>query len=688
MPTLTEIREQFPQYADMPDDVLADALHRKFYSDIPREEFDAKIGLLKESPVRAEVRKEIAADRAKGIPTGDYGLLRLAVQGTTLGGADEAIAGMATPIEMFRRRTLNPAKAYEYAKAREDLLLEEARKNAGLAGNVAEIGGGVVSGIGLARAGLALAPRAGLLGKAGVGATEGAAYGATSGFLDGGNSLEDRLGGAARGGVAGGLVGGAIPIATMLAAPVVSSARAAINPRGMAESQFGRAISESDRPVTSVVDDIAQAAREGQGEYTVSDALGNAGQRMLGTVARAPGAGRQQVIEFLEGRQAGQGERIATAIDQGLMTGPTARQTRESLIKQAQREADPYYKVALSEQPVWSERMQAFFDDPVTKSGIKEGLAVQRLEALAKGEKFNPNDFAVTGFNEAGDPVLSAVPNMRTINIIKKGFDSMLEKYREPVTGRLVLDEYGRALDSVRRAFLEEVDALNPAYAKARSVWAGPASVREQVPMGQKAVVRGRAEDNISQYLKLTPAQQAGYRSGYSDKLQEGIERAAVGVDKSRPFTSPKRRAELEALTQYNGPYRPGDVDPLQRQLGRERVMFETRRQATGGSSTADNLADQAAMRVDPTFISALMTGNYTGAAGNLLRNAMTNLSGYTPAVREELAKLLLMRGEGADIAGIMNRIAADAEKRQKLAAALTRGLLGGQAVGVTSAGR
>jgi hypothetical protein len=45
MTTLTEIRNQYPQYADMPDEALANALYKKFYSDIPRAEFDTKVGL-------------------------------------------------------------------------------------------------------------------------------------------------------------------------------------------------------------------------------------------------------------------------------------------------------------------------------------------------------------------------------------------------------------------------------------------------------------------------------------------------------------------------------------------------------------------------------------------------------------------------------------------------------------------
>ena len=45
MATIAEIRAQYPQYNDMSDVALADALHKKFYSDIPKAEFDIKIGL-------------------------------------------------------------------------------------------------------------------------------------------------------------------------------------------------------------------------------------------------------------------------------------------------------------------------------------------------------------------------------------------------------------------------------------------------------------------------------------------------------------------------------------------------------------------------------------------------------------------------------------------------------------------
>jgi len=54
MPTMAEVRSQYPQYSDMSDDQLAGALHSKFYADMPEADFRAKIGL-KESDKKPEM---------------------------------------------------------------------------------------------------------------------------------------------------------------------------------------------------------------------------------------------------------------------------------------------------------------------------------------------------------------------------------------------------------------------------------------------------------------------------------------------------------------------------------------------------------------------------------------------------------------------------------------------------------
>jgi hypothetical protein len=51
MPSFDEVRAQYPQYNDIPDIQLADALHQKFYADIPKQDFYQKVGLAKETQI-------------------------------------------------------------------------------------------------------------------------------------------------------------------------------------------------------------------------------------------------------------------------------------------------------------------------------------------------------------------------------------------------------------------------------------------------------------------------------------------------------------------------------------------------------------------------------------------------------------------------------------------------------------
>ena len=48
--TIAEIRSEYPQYADMTDMELGRALHQRFYSDIPFDQFASQVGLQQEAP--------------------------------------------------------------------------------------------------------------------------------------------------------------------------------------------------------------------------------------------------------------------------------------------------------------------------------------------------------------------------------------------------------------------------------------------------------------------------------------------------------------------------------------------------------------------------------------------------------------------------------------------------------------
>src|SRR6266404_3031027 len=76
---------------------------------------------------------EQAALKAAGGNEG-AGFTRRLAHGATLGADSTILAGLETPLEMVKRGTFNPVEGYNYAKAREDQIMEDARKNTGVLG--------------------------------------------------------------------------------------------------------------------------------------------------------------------------------------------------------------------------------------------------------------------------------------------------------------------------------------------------------------------------------------------------------------------------------------------------------------------------------------------------------------------------------------------------------------------------
>jgi hypothetical protein len=70
MPTIDEIRQKYPQYGDMSDTALADSLHDKYYKDMPREQFNEKIGLQTAPATPTAEPSSKVGDFFKSIPRG------------------------------------------------------------------------------------------------------------------------------------------------------------------------------------------------------------------------------------------------------------------------------------------------------------------------------------------------------------------------------------------------------------------------------------------------------------------------------------------------------------------------------------------------------------------------------------------------------------------------------------------
>lgn len=594
--------------------------------------------------------------------TGDTlsaGLRGQIMQGVTLGMGDEfnaasrSFPGWVANLVMGNTPLSDVSKAFgledgqsELNKAYTDRLAAERADLSAYkdAHPVAALGGEALGSMVAAPAGALNALRAGTevalpMAKSGArmagdllknGATMGAISGA--GNAEGGAS--DRLAGALTGAAVGGTLGVAVPAAISGGGRVL----------GWAGSALG--LRNADKAAENKV--LQALARDGvtpdqlPGRFAATDKplglLDVGGENTLGlarAAAGTPGTARQVAADMLEGRQAGQvsrlGEDIRTNVaPQGYHDEAAA------LIAQRNADAAALYPEAMSTKPVWSERVQQFLDDPITKHGLRQGLEIQRLEALARGEKFNPLDYAITGFNEAGDPILAGVPNMRTLNTVKKGLDNILEGYRDSTTGRLALDERGRAVDEVRRAFLGEVDSLNPDYAAARQAWAGPTRARDVMQRGRD-FANMDAPDIAREVARMSDADREFYQIGVAQALRDRLYR-----DTAQPGQNAALRISGEGLNEKLAAALGKDkADALLGRVKTEADMTGRRNFVRGGSQTANKQADAADMSVDTSVLANLLRGDLKGAAISTAGAAVRRASGLTPSTANSLAGLL-----------------------------------------------
>ena len=576
---------------------------------------------------------------------------------STLGGTTDEIGGAisglvtGTPI----------SQAIAEANAKKQLAFATNPK-AAMAGNFA---GGALGYFGGARllGGTALATG---LGRAApyVGS---AAYGALSGA---GQDNGNRVGGALLGGAAGAAGQG---LGELAAIPIGAAAR------GLAGSAPGRAIrgmfgggAPLPAPLTPGQSaalgainrvgpaDLRSSLAEAQGlgvPMSLADASPQLSSLAGAAVRRSPNAAAYAESVLLP-RNRGQIDRLGDAVTRDL--GPIANipQTSADLTQQARTAAAPLYDAAYAAPGASSVDLSDLAGRPSMKAGL------QRAYSIASEEGRDPT---ALGFNldGQGNVTLDRVPSFQTLDYVKRGLDDTLEPHRNPITGRLDLNETTRAINATKNTLLSRIDDVNPAYAQARATYAGPVQSRDALARGQDAF--GLSPDELGmQVATQTPEQLAQMQTGFRSAL---MDRANGIRDVSNPFEatlgSPAARARVDALYPGN----PGNAN-LFRQRDLEQQLQRTTNDVLGNSKTAPRLiADQdfasspiPAFALDAALaahggipIASIARGAARGGIGDMLK-----LGVGRSAVRkaDDLAPILLNPDPGAASASIDDLLA------------------------------
>lgn len=412
----------------------------------------------------------------------------------------------------------------------------------------------------------------------------------------------------------------------------------------------------SDKPLTSTAEDLAQQrsahaapiwaeVRRGGSTAPLAQQFEQAFQESLKTKEAAMQAVRQANIKLTQarGRQATAGnvysrsgsnaaERAAKAeLETARGHLDTVTQQSEAMRARLQRAiAD---KTANAPGAVWSPRLQQLLDQPEIKQGIRRGWNIERRRAIGEGRTFNPTEYAITGFEKNGDPIVGEVPNMALLMVAKEGLDHIIQSpaMRDQLTGRL--NKNGASYAALRDGLVQELDRLNPAYKAARNQWSGETASINALSAGNDLLGTRRfpqLEDAERYYAGLTDSDKDFFKIGLATDLKNRLFRnRTINTEDIKRRLRPLFKSEQEA-NDFIGA------------LERERFMKQTGAKFRGIAQQPDTANDAAEIALQAAHgVGNLLHGRFIRGTLNAMR--MKQLMSRRPdeALDLEIAKLL-----------------------------------------------
>jgi hypothetical protein len=517
-------------------------------------------------------------------------IARRIASGASFGYADEFAAKMN---EATGRGDYTSNVAQERARD------SDFRQSNPVASTVAEIGGAIASPV-TKLAGAKIASMS--LPRYAKYALEGAGLGALAGS---GESSEGNRGtGALVGGTLGGAFGAAIPAGAELLGRGARNVlqRIMSGETSPAARELSKAFGRDNITIPGAISKFDELGPE-----SVMADLGPNVRGLADLAATMPGKALAMADDVLGARAFSQGDRIM----EGALKA-TGVESLDDLIRARSTAARPLYEKAFADRKgITSPVIDRLLNNPIVKKAISNGVKIVSNEADAANIPVSLDDYAITAFNEAGDPVISGVPTLRLLDAAKRGLDDIIDGYKDKTTGRLELDNYGRSIDSIRKTLVRELDDLTKGtdgvsvYKQAREAWAGPSPLIE-------------AHNHIK-------------------KIVEG---ARDGADVTgRLYGSKTTREKLNFLLRD-----PEAIDQFTRTIAKEKIFAATNRGVGGNSRTAARLAAQADMQNNGLQQSALNImerpgiGTIIGEGFNAVRNS---LRAPPTAVADKLAPML-----------------------------------------------
>lgn len=345
---------------------------------------------------------------------------------------------------------------------------------------------------------------------------------------------------------------------------------------------------------------------------TVADIAEPNLSRLAEGIANNPGAGQAIAYRNLVNRNLGQSQRMVEATNRATGGTATAAQTNAQLIQARSAAAAPAYDNAFNNtRPSVQDEgdLADFVQSPIGQRAFQTGMAEAQInDAIARSRgQMGAQNLAAYGVQQNPDGTFARIPGqpitMQGLDAIKKGYDRMVEGFRDPTTGRInysgeVTNVPGmagnvsvRTLDNMRNAFTDQLRSRFPLYADALDTWAGPSQAMDAISLGKRVLTND--DDVTAQNIaNISPANRDMFATGVRDALTQKILSVQDRADAAnRLFGNQLIRNKIAAgMGGTNSP----QFQQFEQEMERERTFWNTSNQMQAGSPTARRVAAQA----------------------------------------------------------------------------------------------
>jgi hypothetical protein len=387
-------------------------------------------------------------------------------------------------------------------------------------------------------------------------------------------------------------------------------------------------------------------------EATIADAGGASSRQLLDTLATLPGRTKQLVEGLIRERQSGRAGRLSAAADESLGTkGAEYQNTIQSLIDRKATEAAPLYKQL--------EGMSVRVDNELNSLLKASDSAHGSAELSAKLRREVPINISAL---KAGDDIPFAALDSIKRSLYDLGKDAKINNPN-------ISNDY----NSLRVALINKMDDLSPKneagsiYKQARNAFSSPAQLQDAVESGRGAMKTDAI--GVSDLMKgMTQDQVEAFKVGALQSLRDKVGTESGQTSLLKMWKEPATSGKLKEI--FGNDYKKFAAD-----VAREARLKEL--ESVGrGSQTASRLyaagdldaqpisnAAQVATSIGSGQALPAIAGSARGIAG------MWNKVRMPEATRDEMARLLMMRGQGGqqelqNLKPMMDRLAAERLRR------------------------